>query len=150
MQSHGVAESRITFAPRLPHREYLRLYHEIDIFLDTFPYNAHTTGLDSLYMGVPLVTMAGQTVVGRAGVSQLTNLGLPELIARTPEEFVRIAVELASDLPRLQQLRTELRDRMRNSPLMDVEGFTRDLESAYRTLRQNYCASTQPETLHPR
>jgi hypothetical protein len=84
--------------------------------LDTFPYNGHTTSLDSLWMGVPVITLVGQTTVGRAGLSQLTNLGLPELIGGTPEDFVRIAVDLAGDLPRLGDLRTTLRGRMEASP----------------------------------
>ena len=78
-----------------PREQYLELYHEIDLGLDTFPYNGHTTSLDAFWMGVPVVTLAGQTVVGRAGVCQLSNLGLPELIARGTEQFVQIAVELA-------------------------------------------------------
>ena len=67
-----------------PRPQYLELYHGIDVGLDTFPYNGHTTSLDSFWMGVPVVTLVGQTVVGRAGLSQLTNLGLPELVGHTP------------------------------------------------------------------
>jgi predicted O-linked N-acetylglucosamine transferase (SPINDLY family) len=91
-------------------------------------------------MGVPVITLVGQTAVGRAGLSQLTNLGLPGLIAGTPEEFVRIAVDLAGDLPRLGDLRATLRGRMEASPLMDVERFTRGIEAAYRGMWQRWCA----------
>jgi predicted O-linked N-acetylglucosamine transferase (SPINDLY family) len=69
-----------------PARDFLGLYHHIDVVLDTFPYNGHTTSLDSLWMRVPVITLVGQTAVGRAGLSQLTNLGLPELIAGAPED----------------------------------------------------------------
>ena len=101
LEQEGVAPDRVAFVPHQPRRQYLELYHGIDLMLDTFPYNGHTTSLDALWMGVPVVTLVGRTVVGRAGCRQLTNLGLPELVAATPEEFVRIAVELAGDLPRL-------------------------------------------------
>ena len=83
-------------------------------------------------MGVPVVTLVGETAVGRAGLSQLGNLGLPELAADTTEGFVRIAVGLANDLPRLATIRAGLRERMEKSPLMDDKGFARDIESAYR------------------
>ena len=90
-------------------------------------------------MGVPVVTLAGQTVVGRAGFSQLTNLGLTELIAQTPDDFVGIAVGLANDLDRLNQLRGSLRQRMANSPLMDVSRFARNMEAAYRAMWRRWC-----------
>jgi predicted O-linked N-acetylglucosamine transferase (SPINDLY family) len=144
LRSHGIDENRITIAPRLPHRQYLRLYDSIDIFLDTFPYNAHTTALDALFMGVPVVTLAGDAVVSRAGLSQLTNLGMEEWIAHTSDEFVQIAAGLASDPQRLAQIRASLRDRMQKSPLMDAEAFTRGIESAYRVMWKSYCEAPAP------
>ena len=87
------------------------------------PYNGHTTSLDAFWMGVPVVTLVGQTVVGRAGWCQLMNLGLPELVAHGPEEFVAMAAGLAEDRPRLSQLLATLRRRMRSSPLMDARVF---------------------------
>jgi predicted O-linked N-acetylglucosamine transferase (SPINDLY family) len=141
LSEEGVWAERVTFVGHQPRQAYLGLYHQIDVMLDTFPYNGHTTSLDSLWMGVPVITLVGQTAVGRAGLSQLTNLGLPELIGRTPEDFVRIAVDLAGDLPRLRDLRATLRGRMEASPLMDVEGFVRGIEAAYRGMWQRWCAS---------
>jgi predicted O-linked N-acetylglucosamine transferase (SPINDLY family) len=91
-------------------------------------------------MGVPVIALAGGTVVGRAGVSQLTNLGLPELIARTPQQYVQIAADLANDLPRLGELRRTLRARMEASPLMDAPRFARNVEAAYRQMWRNWCA----------
>ena len=102
--------------------------------------NGHTTSMDSFWMGVPVVTIVGQTVVGRAGVSLAQNLGLPELIAQTPYEFIRIAVALARDLPRLAKMRANLRERMRSSSLMDAPRFARDVKAAYRTMWQRWCA----------
>jgi len=141
LSKHGVTADRLTFFGKQPLQQYLELYHGIDIGLDTFPYNGHTTSLDAYWMGVPMVTLVGQTVVGRAGLSQLTNLGLTELVAQTPDQFVEIATRLANDLPRLSQLRATLRERMRHSPLLDAAGFARGIESAYRTMWRRWCAS---------
>jgi predicted O-linked N-acetylglucosamine transferase (SPINDLY family) len=135
----GIAPERVEFSSMKPRPDYLALYHQIDIGLDTFPYNGHTTSLDSYWMGVPVITLVGSMAVGRAGLSQLTNLGLEELAARTPEDFVRIAVQLAGDLPRLNTLREGLRKRMRQSPLMDASGFARDIEAAYREMWRRWC-----------
>ena len=135
----GIAPERIEFSPFLLHQEYLQLYHRVDISLDTVPYNGHTTSLDSLWMGVPVVTLIGETIVGRAGFSQLCNLGLRDLAVRTPGEFVTLAAALARDLPRLTELRRTLRKRMEKSPLMDAKRFTTGVESAYRNLWRQFC-----------
>ncbi len=138
---HDVEGERIVMVGRRPRLEYLGSYREIDVCLDTFPYNGHTTSLDALWMGVPVVTLVGDTVVGRAGLCQAMNLGLPELVARTPDEYVECAVRLAGDLPRLAELRRELRSRMEKSPLMDAQRFARNLEAAYRTAWRRYSSS---------
>jgi predicted O-linked N-acetylglucosamine transferase (SPINDLY family) len=133
---------RVDFLPYQPRMQYLQTYHQIDIGLDTFPYNGHTTSLDSLYMGVPVVSLMGKTVVSRAGFSQTSNLGLAgELVADSEEKFVRLAVELANNFPRLAELRASLRERMRQSPLMDAKRFARDMESAYRLVWKKWCES---------
>jgi protein O-GlcNAc transferase len=129
MKNHGVAPERLSFSEFLPREQYLKLYNQIDITLDTFPYNGHTTSLDSLWMGVPVVTRVGQTPVGRAGLSLLTNLNLVELVGTTEEAFGEAAFRLASDLPKLSALRASLRDRMRQSPLVDAPRFAKNFES---------------------
>ncbi len=139
LQREGIDPDRIEMIVRHPRSQYLELYNRIDVGLDTFPCNGHTTSLDSLWMGVPVVTLAGQTVFGRAGVSQLTNLQLPELIAQTPRQYVEIAVGLAKDLPRLEELRRTLRPQMQASPLMDAPRFARNIEAAYRQMWRNWC-----------
>jgi protein O-GlcNAc transferase len=136
---HGVADSRVLFNDLRPRQHYLALYHQIDIGLDTFPYNGHTTSLDSFWMGVPVVTLVGNTVVGRGGLSQLTNLGLQCYAAATPEDFVGLAKELAGDVPKLKELRQGLRLRIKNSPLVDAAGFTRGIENAYRSMWRKWC-----------
>jgi predicted O-linked N-acetylglucosamine transferase (SPINDLY family) len=135
----GVAPGRVTFAPFQPRQDYLALHQQVDLGLDTFPYNGHTTSLDAYWMGVPVVTRTGATVVGRAGWSQLSNLDLRELAADSDETFIQIATGLAQDLPRLAQLRAGLRARMEASPLMDGERFTRNLEAAYRKMWHRWC-----------
>jgi predicted O-linked N-acetylglucosamine transferase (SPINDLY family) len=129
--AHGVAPERIDFVDYRPRPEYLATYRSIDVCLDTVPYGGHTTSLDAWWMGVPVVTLVGSTVVGRAGLSQAHNLGLTELVARSPDEFVEIAVRLAGDLGRLADLRGGLRARMEQSPLMDARRFARAIEDAY-------------------
>ena len=139
LEQAGLTADRVEFSDRLSRENYFALYGRIDIGLDTFPYNGHTTSLDSYWMGVPVVTLVGATAVSRAGWSQLSNLGLTEFAAETPDEYVRIASQLASDLPRLATLRAGLRERMRRSPLMDGAQFARGIESAYRTMWQRWC-----------
>ena len=139
-QQHGVAADRIEWFTPAAREQYLEAYHRIDLGLDTFPYNGHTTSLESFWMGVPVITLVGTTVVGRAGLSQAMNLGLPELVARTAEEYLKLAADFAADLPRLAELRQSLRSRMEASPLMDAAGFTRDLEAGYRAMWRQWCA----------
>jgi predicted O-linked N-acetylglucosamine transferase (SPINDLY family) len=91
-------------------------------------------------MGVPVVSLAGKMALGRAGLSILSNVGVPELVANTPEEYVCLAVRLANDLPRLMGLHSTLRQRMRASPLMDGPRFARNVEAAYRQMWRNWCS----------
>ncbi|MGD0388152.1 MAG: tetratricopeptide repeat protein [Tepidisphaeraceae bacterium] len=140
----GVHPDRVGFIDRGSRAQYLDSYRLIDIALDTVPYNGHTTSLDALWMGVPVVTLIGQTVAGRAGYSQTSNLGLPDLAARTEEQFTAIALALANDLPRLAELRGSLRPRMRASPLCDAVGWARGIEAAYRQMWQLWCDSRRP------
>ncbi|HMD55082.1 MAG TPA: hypothetical protein VKJ65_11085, partial [Phycisphaerae bacterium] len=120
-------------------KEHLQLYNQIDLALDTFPYNGTTTTCEALWMGVPVVTLAGHVHMSRVGVSLLSNAGLPELIAQTPEEYVQIAVKLAGDLPKLNELRGTMRQRMQKSPLMDSRRFAHNVEEAYRNMWRNWC-----------
>jgi len=140
----GIAADRIEFVAVQSRPAYLQTYHRIDLGLDTLPYNGHTTSLDAMWMGVAVITRVGKTVVGRAGVSQLTNLGLTELIAQTPEQYVAIVVQLCGDLPRLAEMRATLRGRMLGSPLCDAARFARSVEGAYRQMWHTWCAGKLP------
>jgi predicted O-linked N-acetylglucosamine transferase (SPINDLY family) len=130
----GVRSDRVDFVDRMPRKLYLATYYRIDIGLDTIPYNGHTTTLDALWMGVPVVTLIGNSPVSRAGWSQLNNLGLQSLAASSPEQFVQIAGELCADIERLRELRGSLRNRLEGSPLMDGQRFARHVEAAYRAM----------------
>lgn len=141
LSAQGVGALRIEFRAFQPRNDYLRSYHDIDLGLDTFPYNGHTTSLDSQWMGVPVVTRIGNTSVGRGGLSQLFQLNLLELAAHSDAEFVAIATSLASDLTRLASLRATLRSRLAQSPLMDAARFARHIERAYRDVWQDYCGT---------
>jgi protein O-GlcNAc transferase len=133
-QTLGIDPRRIEFIDRLSRLEYMKQYDRIDITLDTFPFSGHTTALDSLWMGVPVVTLSGRTSVGRAASSALRNLGLPELIAQTPEEYASIAIRLSQNAASLSELRAGLRPRMQKSPLTDGSRFTTEMERLYRQI----------------
>ena len=140
-QNSGVAPERIEFVPRRLRLDYLRFYDSIDICLDPLPYNGITTTCDALWMGVPVVTLVEKTAAGRAGVSILSTIGMPEMIAHNEQQFVEIATTLANDAPRLAELRATLRDRTEKSPLMDGLGFARKMETAYRQMWRRWCES---------
>lgn len=130
----GFGEALEVFGSVPTRAGYLQSLAQADINLDTFPYNGQTTTCDAMWMGIPTVTLAGRTHVSRAGVSLLTAVGLPELVADSPPAYVRVATELASDRPRLAQLREGLRDRLRRSPLADAPRVARALEGAYESM----------------
>ncbi len=126
--------SRIEFVSSAPLLEYLRIYQRIDIALDPFPYGGRTTTCDALWMGVVVVSLAGEIAVSRGGLSILSQLGLERWVGNDPESYVRIAGTLARDVDQLTQLRASLRDTMRRSSLMDAEGFVRGVEAAFRQM----------------
>ena len=136
----GVAFDRLMFHGNIPDvTKHLELYSQVDIALDPFPYNGATTTCESLWMGVPVITLAGKMHAGRVGVSILTQMEMTDFIAASPEDYVRIAVELANNPARLSELRRTLRHRMAASPLCDAKGFTRAVEDAYRAMWKNWC-----------
>ncbi len=142
--AHGISAERLVLRGRHDSvAEHLGSYSEIDIALDTFPYNGTTTTCEALWMGVPVVALAGDRHAARVGVSLLNNLGLPGLIADSADAYVRIAARLASEPAELAQLRTSLRSRMSGSPLCDARSFARDMESGYRALWKNWCEARQ-------
>ena len=140
-RDNGIEAERIELLLRTPFAEYLATYGRVDIVLDPFPYNGCTTTCEALWMGVPVVTLAGILANGRTGVMLLSNVGLTRLIAATPDEYVRIAVELAGNLQALAALRVELRSRMATSSLCDAKGLAQAIEGAYRLMWRRWCRS---------
>jgi predicted O-linked N-acetylglucosamine transferase (SPINDLY family) len=130
--ARGVETSRIVYAERVEARsDYLARLRLADLALDPFPYNSHSTGMDALWAGVPMVALLGETFAGRVGASMLTAAGLPECVARSGEEYLQLCVDLARHPDRLQALRQRLAATRDTSPLFDMLRFTRDLEEAY-------------------
>ncbi len=140
MANRGIPRDRLEFASNRARAAYLELYHRVDISLDPFPYNGHTTSLDSWWMGVPVLTLAGKTAVGRIGISHAASLQLTNWVARDVEEYIRLAVAWAEDRPMVAELRRALRARMEASPLMDAQRFARNIEAAYRGMWQTWCS----------
>ncbi len=139
----GIPPERLILTPHTSSIDtHINTYHEIDIALDTYPYNGATTTCDALWMGVPVVTLVGKTSTARMGLSILSTVGLSELITQTPEEYVNLCVKLANDTNYLQQLRKRLRPQMQASPLMEAPTFTRQLEAIYRNVWETYTASS--------
>ena len=137
---HGIDSRRISFTARCARTEYLRIYRQIDVCLDSHPYGGHTTSMDAFWMGVPVVSLVGPTVVGRAAITIAKNLGLDSLVANTKEDFVAVAMALATEWDRLRELRQCLRAKMQASPLMQGRRFARVLEEAYRLTWRRWCA----------
>lgn len=142
----GIDPQRLELVPPEPSAmKHLQWYNRLDMALDTFPYHGTTTTCEAMWMGVPVVSLAGNTHVSRVGLSLLSNVGLGELAADSPDQYVRIAVELAQDRTRLAELRSTLRQRMQSSPLMDAPRFARSVEDAYRTMWRTWCASNSTD-----
>jgi predicted O-linked N-acetylglucosamine transferase (SPINDLY family) len=127
----GIDPARVRMLARLPRRQYLAALAACDIALDPFPYNGDTTTCDALWMGLPVVTLARERFAARRGVALLRAVGLHELIAATPQDYVAIAQALSANLRRLAALRDGLRQRLRESPLTDGKRYTSELEAVY-------------------
>ena len=136
----GVGDERLDLRQATDMEQgYLGWYGSVDVTLDAFPWSSHTTACDSLWMGVPLVTLSGTNHAGRMAASVLSRLGLTDLVAATPEEYRQAAVRLAGDRGRLARLRGGLREQMRGSALCDGQRFARGLEEAYRAMWRRWC-----------
>ena len=132
--SHGVDSSRIVFAPHMPIEEHLKRLLLADVFLDTFPCNAHTTASDAVRMGVPIVTLAGESFASRVAASILSTIGMQELIVNNPEDYKSLAIRLGADTDYLKTVKRELKMNLSESSLFDSVTFTKDLENIYESL----------------
>jgi protein O-GlcNAc transferase len=141
----GISLRRLIFAPKIPENsDHLARQRLADLFLDTLPYNAHTTASDALWAGVPVLTCLGETFAGRVAASLLRAIGLPELITTSPEDYEALALSLAGDPSRLASIKAKLTRNRDTYPLFDTKRFARHIEAAYATMWQNYMSGRPP------
>lgn len=140
----GIAPERLVFLPRLPHAEYLSRYVNADLFLDTLPYNAHTTASDALWAGCPVLTSTGRTFAGRVATSLLLQLGLPELVCEDDEAFIAMATQLGNDRDALRTLRQHLSQQRTQSSLFDMQGYAGDFHRAVQAMSARHRIGRRP------
>jgi len=144
----GINPERLVFAQRLPSAEHLARHALADLFIDTFPYNAHTTASDALWAGLPLVTLQGDSFASRVASSLLSAIGLPELITHTHQEYESLAIELAMNPQKLASLKQKLINNRMTTPLFDTNQYTKHLENAYLQMYERYQANLLPENIY--
>ena len=144
----GVNEDRLIFASHMPVEEHLNRIRLADLFLDTLPYNAHTTSSDSLRMGVPVLTCLGESFASRVAGSLLKAVNLPELITNTPEEYEALAIELATNPSKLKAIKDKLTSNLSTAPLFDTKRFTKNLESAYTQMYERSQKGLEPDHIY--
>jgi predicted O-linked N-acetylglucosamine transferase (SPINDLY family) len=143
----GVLPHRLVFAPKVSFADHIERHSYADIWLDTM-YNGHTTAADSLWSGLPVVTLCGRSFAARVGASLLNAVGLPELICNTPDDYVKLAIELALDAEKRRTLRDHLVAARDASPLFDASRFARDLERAFTAIASKNRAGLKPENIY--
>jgi len=146
-EKQGIDARRLVFAQRMPHAEHLSRHRQANLFLDTLPYNAHTTASDSLWAGLPVLTLVGDSFASRVAASLLNAIGLPELIANTQEEYEDLAIDLATNPHRLTDIKMRLDNNRLIAPLFDTPLFAKNLEAAYIKMYERYHADLRPDHL---
>jgi len=143
--TRGVNPERLIFAKRLLLAEHLARHRLADLFLDTLPYSAHTTASDALWAGLPVLTCLGETFAGRVAASLLNAIGLPELIAATPEAYEQMAIDLATHPEKLAVIKRKLAENRLTTPLFDTKLFTKHIEAAYIAMYERHQAGLAPD-----
>jgi len=143
----GIDRERLIFAPNVSMPKHLARHRLADLYLDTFPYNQHSTASDAIRMGVPLITIEGQTFPSRVASSLLQAVGMPELVTRTAEEYERLAIQLASQPPMLSAIRSKLEANLVGSPLFDGSVFAKNVEKAFRAMWELHQRGESPKSL---
>lgn len=141
-EKRGVDPARLVVLEFMPHTEYYACHRYADLFLDTFPYGAHTTASDALRMGIPIVTLSGEGFPSRVCGSLLNSVGLPELVCSKPSDYIDLAIALGHDRQRLSALKQKLMSNLPSSTLFDTPGHVRHLEGLFETMWQEYCFRT--------
>ena len=143
--NRGISKDRLYFGGRLDRGNYLARYAAFDLFLDTFPYNAGATGSDALWMGLPFLTLKGETFASRMGASLLSAIDMPELIVYSPKEYVEMAVKLATNLSYYLRIKEKLKNNKISTRLFDTKGFTSNIEAAFSEMQARYNSGLGPE-----
>jgi predicted O-linked N-acetylglucosamine transferase (SPINDLY family) len=146
--ARGIDSTRVVFAERIELSEHLARHRQADLFLDTFPYNAHTTASDALWAGLPVLTLMGESFASRVAASLLTAIDLPELITSSQEHYEALAIELATNPAKLKEIKTKLESNRLTTPLFDTPRFTKHLEDAYTKMCKRYHADLPPEHIY--
>jgi predicted O-linked N-acetylglucosamine transferase (SPINDLY family) len=141
----GINHARLVFGKNIPADEYLARYRVCDLFLDTAPYNAGTTASDALWVGLPVLTLIGQSFASRMAASLLNAIGLPELITNTQEEYESLAIELAMNHQKIADIKLKLANNRMTTPLFDTPLFAKNLEAAYIKMYERYQADLSPD-----
>jgi predicted O-linked N-acetylglucosamine transferase (SPINDLY family) len=144
----GVAAERLVFAERMALPEHLARHRLADLFLDTLPYNAHTTASDALWAGLPVLTQLGETFAGRVAASLLNAIGLPELVTLTEQAYEELAVELTTNSTKYKDLRSKLADNRLTTSLFDIERYVRHIEAAYAVMYDRHQADLAPDHIY--
>jgi predicted O-linked N-acetylglucosamine transferase (SPINDLY family) len=144
-QKYGLDENRLIFANKLPLDQHLARYRQADLFLDTLPYNAHTTTSDALWAGLPVLTLIGESFASRVAASLLNAIGLPELITSSREEYQAVAIDLALNTKKLLDIKLRLTKNRLTTPLFDTPLFAKNLEAAYIKMHERYQADLKPD-----
>ncbi len=151
MKSRGVDSDRLIFAPRMPSAaDHLARHRAADLFLDTLPYNAHTTASDALWAGLPVLTRIGDAFAGRVAASLLTAIGLPELIARSQSEYEGLGISLAKDREKLSALKHRLAENRNSAALFKTRSYTENLEKGFSAIYSRYKDGRPPDHIHIR
>jgi predicted O-linked N-acetylglucosamine transferase (SPINDLY family) len=143
----GISGDRLIFAKRVPPPEHLARHRCADLFIDTYPCNAHTTASDSLWAGLPLITLRGESFASRVASSLLSAAGLPELITDTQSDYESLAIELANDSIKLREYKSRLLNNLLTMPLFDTQSTTKNIESAYIEMMERYWNGLLPENI---
>ena len=147
-KNRGVHPERLIFAKRMPLSEHLARHRFADLFLDTYPYNAHTTASDALWAGLPVLTRIGETFASRVAASLLNAIGLSELITSTPQAYEALAIELATNPEKLAAIKRKLANNRLTTPLFDTQTYTRHIEAAYTMMYERYQADLPPDHIY--
>lgn len=139
--SHGIASDRLILEGASPRPDLIGSYNKVDIALDTFPYTGGVTSIEAMWMGVPVLTLGGNSFSERVGETIIANVGLADWVVHSPEQYVRCATRHASDLDSLRTLRQTLRNTLMTSPVADSQAFSRKLEKAFRGMWEDWCRS---------